>query len=85
MTMQVTLVNTSNWEGEDIQVAMMNMYGSKANPSVIKAGEMETMHFRDYSDEVCLVIRKKRSADSKPFRDKDGKQIFPKAYVEFNF
>ena len=70
MTRSVTIVNSSNWDGEDYAVKVGD--GPKY---FIEPGDK--IMFCVYSKEIPISIIPLQSKEPEPFKDKEGKQILP--------
>ena len=80
MTQSVTIVNTSNWEGEMVEV----LAGEKNDISIqLYPGESTQIHPSEYKNSIAVPIRFWRTGERKPFRDDEGKQVFPDVDVIF--
>ena len=75
MTMSVTIVNTSNWDGEDIEVGA----GRRLKPGEQVSSSLEHVD----GAENTFIITSRPAADVKPFQDGDGHQKLPHVAVTF--
>ncbi len=91
MTMSVTIVNTSNWKGENLQVAVVKTdpsTGKKTTPHVeiLKPGESMNEHgispAGDGKMNEEIRVKAIREEKTEPLRDKSGRQVFPRVKVE---
>ena len=92
MTKSVTIVNTSNWKGEDISVKVGNSDGIddvfKLDRHFMKPGE--TLKLNSPSSypsgelfKIILEIEFAANGNTEPLYDPLGKQILPHLSVEF--
>ena len=79
MTRSVTIVNTSNWEHED--VAVMAAHHGGVALHTLKPGD--TMLVGPHADGqlVSVTMQGVTPAEPVPFRDADGEQDWPKVEV----
>ena len=89
MTASITIVNTSNWDGEDFRIARLE--GSE----LLKPGDSVELHPHAEEDSLNINIRKEFAKEPKPIhapgvqsrqyggtRRHNG-QVFPKVSVTF--
>ena len=75
MTASITIVNTSNWEGEMVEVTSNDITVR------LEPGESTEIHKRDSS--IDVPIRFYAEPESKPFYNDEGAQVFPEVEVKF--
>lgn len=77
MTKLVTLVNMSNWKGEDVSV---HIDGSDDPPTVLEPiGQMGIPVYQlEPDDELVIRVKNMTQGRPEPFRAADGKQQYPK-------
>ena len=79
MTRAVTITNTSNWDGETVQVEFKkNGNPSDGNKVILKPGETISFPYLsgDQFTAVMLDVSDQNEQPTKPFY-KDGRQILP--------
>ncbi len=91
MTKSVTIVNTSNWEGEDVYLNVMKQPQDMENKTgfpdleryvILKPGE--SFEVGDWHYEVIrMEDANKKNKGIKPFKNKSGKQVCPQVEVKF--
>ena len=80
MSRSVTIVNTSNWEHEDVEVHEFNR-GHPPKVTMLKPGDQLACGPWNQGDTTSLVINGVGSKDPVPFKDADGNQDWPKVTV----
>ena len=80
MTRSVTIVNTANWEHEDVEVNQLNLRAMDKTVR-LKPGEM-TVVGSHYKDLVSIIrIAPVEEKEPAPFKDADGNQDWPRVDV----
>ena len=80
MTRSVTIVNTSNWEHEDVEVNQIHL---SAMDKTVRLKPGESMMVGPYSKGPVAVIRIAPVEEEEPipFKDAEGNQDWPKVEV----
>ena len=83
MTTSAVIVNTSNWQGENILVTDVDMYenGELIDGKLLKPGEKVNV-YPNYPGGIQPRITVVGDA-TEPFRNEDGEQVFPVTKVIF--
>ena len=80
MTRSVTIVNTSNWEHEDVEVNQIHL--SAMDKTVrLKPGEKVTVGPYDKASAAVIRIAPIEEQEPVPFEDAEGNQDWPKVKV----
>ena len=81
MTRSVTIVNTSNWEHEDVEV--MPCYDNKgdAQKFTLKPGESKKIGPYTNGQKVRVFLTAVQPAEPVPFKDADGNQDWPRVEI----
>ena len=80
MTRSVTIVNTSNWEHEDVEVNQIHL--SAMDRTVrLKPGESMTVGPYDKSSVAVIRIAPVEEKEPIPFKGDDGEQDWPRVEV----
>ncbi len=83
MTKAVLITNVSNWENEDVEVSFSNGGDGLMERKVhLKPGASIKVLEIDYEN-VKIIDANPDDKSTKPFRDGEGKQVFPVVKVEF--
>ena len=80
MTRSVTIVNTSNWEHEDIVVCEFPGTGVSGQIT-LKPGDQMTCGPHDNDTRMTLVLAPQEPRKPVPFRDEYGNQDMPRVEV----
>ena len=72
MTMSAQIVNTSNWQGEDVLVDLGN-----GNFQRVRPGEMMYLNLYPIEQMQNIRIIPAPAEDTEPFQDEDGGQVVP--------
>ena len=82
MTRSVTIVNTSNWEHEDVEVVVTGTDPEKVGErAVLKPGDFVTAGPYTKGQEVNVRMVGVEPQEPQPFRDADGNQDCPRVEV----
>lgn len=81
MTASITILNSSNWDGEDYEIAYPDETG-RDTLKVLKPGE-KVVFCPPPATLPMAISRVPTDAASKPFRTEDGKQIVPEVLVSW--
>ena len=81
MTRSVTIVNTSNWEHEDVEV--LPMYDNKGDAEKVTLKPGDSLSIGPYTNGQLVRVRLQavQPAEPVPFRDADGKQDLPRVDI----
>ena len=80
MTRSVTIVNTSNWEHEDVEVVEMNE-GWPSNKVVLQPGDETTVGPYAKGQTVSVIMKAREHIEPVAFYDEHGDQDWPKVEV----
>ena len=80
MTRSVTIVNTSNWEHEDMEVIPM-VDGWPREHRVLAPGDSMVGGPNGPEGIVSYLIRPRTRAEPVPFKDAEGNQDWPKVEI----
>ena len=82
MTKSITVVNTSNWDGEDVELELTQ--GGTPTPSRLhnlQPGEKVQISLEGGNKDI--LVRSNSKEETKPFV-LSGKQVYPQVSVGFN-
>ena len=75
MTASITIVNSSNWDGELVKVER-----HETGFTILQPGESVVMHSKYLKSVTCFDDPDK---EREPMRNEDGKQVVPRVKVDF--
>ena len=80
MTRSVTIVNTSNWEHEDVAITVHPNRASQGNlpPLRLAPGEKHVVGPYDKDEVVHITLLPIEEREPAPFKNEDGSQDWPK-------
>ena len=79
MTKSLTIINTSNWDGEDYAVVLENKTNNHTTCHILKPCDKVVVL---PSQEIKATYSISKEEQSKPFKDEDGHQVLPYVDVE---
>ena len=81
MTRSVTIVNTSNWEHEDVRAIIQYADGRESAAVTLKPGDQMTCGPYTNGQVVQVQLAGQEPATPIPFKDADDNQDWPKVEV----